>query len=312
MEQDWTDPAWRAEAGSWVEARLEELGLARTGEIEQPHVRNWATALRIPTTGGVVWFKANMTGLEHEARLVALLAQRRPDAIPALLAHDPVSGWMLMGDAGTRLREIVEAERDLTRWRDILELYAGFQVDLTADAATMVELGVPDIRLATLPAQAEALLGEVAGLDPDTRRRLELALPEIRELCHELDSFGVPDTIQHDDFHDAQVYVRDGEYLLLDWGDACVSHPFFTLAVTLDGVIAWGVDDIEHSEPTEPYQDAYLRPFVSVHGEDGLVAACTIARRLGWVCRAVNGYLAPFETEQTGRRLEMCLDGTPD
>ena len=29
---------------------------------------------------------------------------------------------------------------------------------------------------------------------------------------------------------------KDGRYLLLDWGDACVTHPYFTLAVTLDGV----------------------------------------------------------------------------
>ena len=218
---------------------------------------------------------------------------------------------MLMADAGVRLRDLVEAERDLTPWRDILSLYAGVQVDLTVDAETLVALGVPDIRLGTLPAQAEELLGEVAGLESETRERLVAALPEIRELCDELDSFGIPATIQHDDLHDGQVYVRDGDYVLLDWGDACVSHPFFTLAVTLDGVIAWGVDDVEHSEPTEPYPDAYLRPFAAVHGEDGLVAACTIARRLGWVCRAVNGYLAPFETEQTGRRLRMFLDGSP-
>jgi hypothetical protein len=311
VQPDWTDPAWRAEADSWVDARLAELGLERSGEIEQPHVRPWATALRIPTTGGVVWFKANMPGLEHEARLVALLAQRRPDAIPPLLAHDPESGWMLMGDAGTRLREIVESERSLERWLDILPLYAGVQVDLTGDAGAMVALGVPDIRLETLPGHAEALLDDVH-LEPEIRTRLGAALPEIRELCDELDSYGVPDTIQHDDFHDAQVYVQDGDYLLLDWGDSCVSHPFFTMSVTLDGLIAWGVDDIEHSEPTEPYQDAYLGPFVAVHGEEGLVAACTIARRLGWVCRAVNGYIAPFEAEQTGRRLKMFLDGTPD
>jgi len=311
MQPDWVDPAFRAETDSWVEARLAELGLERVGEIEQPHVRLWATALRIPTSGGDVWFKANMPGLEHEARLVALLAQRRPDAVPPLLAHDPASGWMLMGDAGMPLRDLVESERDLIRWIDVLSLYGGVQVDLTRDAETMLALGVPDIRLETLPARAEALLDEVAGLDTDTRDRLAAALPEIRELCVELDSFGVPDTIQHDDFHDGQVYVREGDYLLLDWGDACVSHPFFTLAVTLDGVIAWGVDDVEHSEPTQPYLDAYLGPFLDRHGEEDLAAACAIARRLGWVCRAVNGYLAPFETAQTGRRLRMFLDGTP-
>ena len=311
MQPDWTDPAWRAEVDAWVGTRLEELGLGITGPVEQPHIRPWATALRIPTDGGDVWFKANMPGLEHEARLAAVLADRRPDCIPPLLAHDPESGWMLMGDAGTRFREIVEAERELTRWRDILLLYAGVQIDLTADADALVALGVPDIRLATLPGQTAALLAEVAELDPDTRSRVTAALPEIRELCEELGSFGIPDTIQHDDFHDAQVYVRDGRYVLLDWGDACVSHPFFTLAVTLDGVIAWGVDDVESSEPTEPYRDAYLTPFVAAHGGADLVAATTIARRLGWICRAVNGYLAPFESEQTGRRLRMFLDGMP-
>ena len=312
MQQDWVDPAWRAEADSWVVARLGELGLTPTGPFEQPHVRPWATALRIPTDGGDVWFKANMRGLEHEARLEALLAERRPDVIPPLLAHEPESGWMLMADAGECLRDIVEAERDLTRWQDILRLYAGVQVDLTSDADAIVALGVPDMRLDTLPAQVEALLGEVADLDQDTRRRVAAALPEIRELCDELSAFGIPDTIQHDDFHDAQVYVRNGDYLLLDWGDACVSPPFFTLAVTLDGVIAWGVDDVEHSEPTEPYQAAYLEPFLADHGDEDLAAACAIARRLGWVCRAVNGHLAPFETEQTGRRLRMFLDGTAD
>lgn len=139
MQPDCTDPAWRAEADSWVVARREELGLAPTGPFEQPHLRPWATALRIPTDGGDVWFKANMPGLEHEARLVAVLAERRPDCI----AHDAESGWMLMGDAGTRLRELVEAERELTRWLEILPLYAGVQVDLTPAADELVAFGVP-------------------------------------------------------------------------------------------------------------------------------------------------------------------------
>ena len=83
------------------------------------------------------------------------------------------------------------------------------------------------------------------------------------------------------------------------------------MCLILVGVIAWGVDDVESSEPTEPYRDAYLTPFVAAHGGADLVAATTIARRLGWICRAVNGHLAPFESEQTGRRLRMFLDGMP-
>jgi aminoglycoside phosphotransferase (APT) family kinase protein len=121
------------------------------------------------------------------------------------------------------------------------------------------------------------------------------------ELCDALAAHGLPETIQHDDLHDGQVYVRDGRYLLLDWGDACISHPFFTLSVTLEGVIAWGVDDVENAVDTTPYRDAYLEQF---DGPD-LVGAARIATRLGWICRAVNGYVPGDSTEHTLRRLAM-------
>ena len=60
----------------------------------------------------------------------------------------------------------------------------------------------------------------------------------------------------------------------MDWGDACISHPFFTLSVTLEGVLAWGLDDEEDSEDTAPYRDAYLEPFAERYDGD-LVAAAT-------------------------------------
>jgi hypothetical protein len=216
---------------------------------------------------------------------------------------------MLMGDAGTRLRELAAEERSLACWLDVLPLYAGLQVDLAEQVDELLAAGVPDLRLASVPAKAEAMVEDLAGTD-EARRTAE-AMPGVLEDCARLASFGIPETIQHDDLHDGQVFVKDGRYLLLDWGDACVSHPFFTLAVTLDGFIAWGVDDIEHSEDTEPYLDAYLEPFTGDDRGD-LVAAATIARRLGWLCRAVNGHQDNTEgDESTLVRLRMFLDGHP-
>ncbi len=63
-------------------------------------------------------------------------------------------------------------------------------------------------------------------------------MPELRALVDELEAFGIPETIQHDDLHDGQVFVKDGRYLLQDWGDSCISHPFHTLTVTLRA-LAW-------------------------------------------------------------------------
>lgn len=121
--------------------------------------------------------------------------------------------------------------------------------------------------------------------------------------------FGLPELLQHDDLHDAQVFVRAGRHLVLDWGDACVSHPFFTLSVTLEGGLAWGLDDVWNSVDTAPFRDAYLAPYAERFAGD-LVAAARVALRLGWVCRAVNGHV-PGDDLGTLTRLRMFLDGRP-
>jgi hypothetical protein len=304
MDAPWRDPAWIAGAHTWIEEQTARLGLARTGAIEQPHIYPWSTVMRVPTAEGDVWFKANTGQLQHEAALVSLVAERVPERVPPLLAADLRRGWMLMTDAGERLREVVVAERSLTRWLDILPATARIQLAMEPDVDALLALGVPDMRLATLP-EGYAQLMDV--LDAEDRYRDGLA--RVVELAEELATFGIAETLQHDDLHDGQVFVRNGTHLVMDWGDACISHPFFTLSVTLEGGIAWGIDDVENSEDTEPYLRAYLAPYAERYDGD-LVAASRLATRLGWACRAVNGHV-PSDKEHTLTRLRMFLDGRP-
>jgi hypothetical protein len=216
----WTDAHWLAGVEGWLEGRLQELGLQPTAAVEQPHIRPWSTVLRIPTTGGDVWFKANIPLLAYEAAVVDLLAARRPDCVPELLATDVDRGWMLMADGGERLREIVERERDLGRWLDVLPRYGRFQIELAEDRDRLLGLGLPDRRLETLASQYEELIGRVDTVTADEIRRLRALAPTIAEFCERLASVGISETIQHDDLHDGQIFARDGRYLFFDWGDA--------------------------------------------------------------------------------------------
>jgi hypothetical protein len=304
MDAPWRDPAWIAGAHAWIEEQTDRLGLARTGAIEQPHIYPWSTVMRVPTAEGDVWFKANTGQLQHEAALVSLVAERVPERVPPLLATDLDRGWMLMADAGQRLREVVAAERSLKRWLDVLPATARIQLAMEPDVDALLALGVPDMRLATLPDGYAQLMNL---LDAEDRYRDGLAL--VVELGEELATFGIAETLQHDDLHDGQVFVRNGTHLVMDWGDACISHPFFTLSVTLEGGIAWGIDDVENSEDTEPYLQAYLAPYAERYDGD-LVAASRLATRLGWACRAVNGHV-PSDKDHTLTRLRMFLDGRP-
>jgi hypothetical protein len=92
-----------------VDDRLGERGPARSGDVSQPHVRPWATVLRIPTGAGPVWFTAST--FAYEAGIVSLLAARRPEVVPPVPAADQVTGWMLMAGGGEPLRTVSARER---------------------------------------------------------------------------------------------------------------------------------------------------------------------------------------------------------
>lgn len=306
LEQRWRETAFVTDAHAWIDDRLAALGRTRTGEVEQPHVTDWSTVMRVPTADGPVWFKANAEAMVHEAAVVDLVASRSAGRVPAPLARDPRTGWMLLADAGRRLRDVIPEERSLSRWYDVLEAYARIQIACEDDVDALLALGLPDRRLHTLPGAYAALLADLGEVDP------RLPGPEtISELCDELAAHGIRETVQHDDLHDGQVFLGSGVHQVLDWGDACVSHPFFTLAVTIGGGIAWGVDDVEDSEDLEPHLGAYLGPYQERYGmqPEELRDAARLAMRLGWVCRAINGAL-PEDPDHTRARLGMFLDAS--
>src|SRR4029450_8520011 len=103
----------------------------------------------------------------------------------------------------------------------------------------------PDRRLATLPTQYERLVGETGGPLPAERGR---------------PAGGRPPGGGEGWGRGGARGVRDGRCPVFDWGDACVAHPFLSMAVTLEGALAWGLDDVEGSVDVTPFRDAYLPP----------------------------------------------------
>ena len=304
VDEQWRDPDWLASALTWVDEKLSETGRPRTGEPDQVHVRPWSTVIKVPTVQGPTWFKTNTEELKHEALVAQLLAQRVPDRVPPLIAVDVERGWMLMEDAGRRLREVIADERDMTRWDDILDGAAEIARAMEPDVDRLLAAGVPDLRLAVLPDRYAALVESM-----DVEQRFRDAVPQVREMAEELASYGVSETLQHDDLHDGQVFVHGDRQLILDWGDAVISHPFFTLSVTLEGVVAWGLDDVEKSVDIAPLVARYLRRYDPDRPE--LVDAFPLALRLGWACRAANTTVVE-DPDSTRNRLRMFLDGRVD
>jgi hypothetical protein len=307
----WSEPGWLAEATAWIDEHLMRCGRERTGVIEQPHVRPWSCVLRIPTTAGDNFFKATAPALAHETALTVALARWRPDCTPELLAADLARGWILMPNGGTRLRAVLTAtpEPDIRHWQRLLPLYAEMQVEMAERAAELFALRTMDRRLSALPAQYEMLLadtealsiGREDGLTEEEYARLRALTPPFAALCKRLADYGLPETLQHDDLHDGNVFVRDdGGYTLFDWGDACVSPPFFSLLVVLRSIadrFGWANDAPELAR----LHDAYLEPWAHYGSRTELRAAADLAYTLGMVCRALTWHRILTSTDTAQR-----------
>jgi len=266
-----------------------------TDEITQPHIRPWSTVLRVPTNDGLLFFKASAEVLVHETALTEYLTRFRPGLFSHLLAVDLERHWLLMRDAGTPLRQFVRAEKSVAPWEPVLPLYVSLQKDLMPHTGELLALGVLDRRLAKLPEMFERLIADESAMlldsDPDSLTRQEYArlkksVPEFMQLCERLASFGIPETLHHDDFHDANIFVDSDKILFTDWGESAVTHPFFTLVVMMRGVDnSMGRD---YSPESEVVRDLYLSYWTSYASLAELQSVVRVAQRVGYVNRALT------------------------
>jgi len=199
------------------------------GRIEIAHERPWSTVLRVPLADGVAWFKACATVQAFEPRLTAKLCERWTERVTEVLAHDEERAWLLTADAG---RPLSAYGNPPERWLEILPVYAELQRGEASYADDHLSHGVPDQRVATLPARYDDLLRRDLPLESGEIRRLRAFGPDLARLCEELVAWGMPETVQHDDLHMNNVYLGGDRLRVLDWGDASISHPFASLVVT--------------------------------------------------------------------------------
>ena len=288
-------------AEAWIRDHVEPVG-----GIETEHERPWATVLRVPLAGGVAWFKACAPVQAFEPWLTAELFARYPDRVAEVLGDDEERAWLLLGDAGTPIGAFGNPPET---WLVALPRYAELQRGEVAHTLDHLGRGVPDLRVATLPARYDDLLRRDLPLEREEIDRLRAFAPRFEELCDELVAHDVAETVQYDDLHMANVYTDSGKLRVLDWGDSSISHPFVSLVVTFRFL-----EEVTELPPDDPWfsrlRDAYLEPWG--HGLDGVFA---LAMRVGAFAHAIawlrqRDHLSAMERTEFDRGFRIVLRRT--
>jgi hypothetical protein len=217
-----------------------------------------------------------------EPRLTAHLYTRWPDRVPTVLGYDAARAWLLLRDAGTPVRMIGNPP-DV--WLRALPLYAELQRGESAFAEEHLRHGVPDLRVASLPARFADLLAAAheLPLDDTEVRELRSLAPRLAVLCAELAGHGIADTVQHDDLHMNNLHTDGDRLRFLDWGDTSIGHPFASLVVPF-----LFLERFNGLAPTDPWfarlREAYLEPWGNSRA---LREALTLGEQLGHVAHCI-------------------------
>lgn len=293
----WHDPEWDKQAHAWIRSEAARNQIQLVGEIEQPHAQAWSTVMRVPTNEGTIFFKATASETIYEIALTRLMADIHPDILPELIAVDTTRGWMLMRDGGEQLRASTRPTQDVRAWEPVIIEYAKLQMGLAEHADAILALGVPDHRLAALPALYSQLLADTPSLMLDQEKGLTSAefeqlqnmKPRFEQICVDLAAYGIPESINHGDFHDGNVLLKNGRITFFDWGDADVTHPFVSLRtwfvsmeITLN-LDDWAPPTAEMSRLLEKYLEAW-----QAYGEkEALMSAYRLSRPVASIVKTL-------------------------
>ena len=297
LQLDWHDPDWQRQAHQWIRAEAERHSIQLMGEIEQPHVYHWSTVLRVQSSAGALYFKSTAGETIHEIALTEKLAGWFPDNMPELVAVDTLRGWMLMRDGGEQLRASIRPTRDVKPWAPVITKYAQLQIGLAEHVDEMLALGIPDHRLAALPALYSRLLtdedslmiGEEKGLTSDEFQQLQTLKSRFEQICIDLALYGIPESVNHGDFHDGNVLVKDGRITFFDWGDADVTHPFVSLRTFFVSMeIALELDDYAPATPgMTALLHRYLEQWEKFGTKEELLKAYSLSRPVASIVKTL-------------------------
>lgn len=218
----WETPGWLAQTLADADERLAAAGLRRTGPATHMRQTSVTAMLRIPTDRGAVWLKALPAMFAHEPYVVQAISEFESESVPEVIAATP--RWWLARELPSEVESACG---------DPLLTLAAIQRGSASRLAELREAGCVSNPIAGLPDAVAALAAhrELAGAGLSTE--LQRLRPALEHVCSEVDAVGIPDTVVHGDLTAANVRWTGARWVLFDWTDATIGHPFADLGPPL-------------------------------------------------------------------------------
>jgi hypothetical protein len=230
---------WITRLVGWAADLIRPLELEIGSSIRQYNASPSFSLIRLETNGPAVWFKAVGEPNLREFPITLKLAELFPRFIPEILGTKPEwCAWLAREIEGTNLGD----RKELAWWEKAATGLASLQIESISKSDSILDSGAHDLRIDKLLNSVDPFLDLVARLmeeqpkePPPTLSRQELGLLKLRigDSLARLEDLRVPHTLGHLDLNPWNIVVSAGGCVFLDWSEAYVGHPFFSLEYLL-------------------------------------------------------------------------------
>jgi hypothetical protein len=261
---------WFTELKNWVNQELQHFGLHLSGPFTQLNAGASFSLIRFETNRGAVWFKAVGEPNVRECAITLELAATLPQYLPTILASRPEwHAWLSLEAEGEALSE----SADVTKWQRAAASLAELQISSIPHVSGILAAGARDTRIPTLCAQSDGLFEILDHLmrkqsknppAPLTSDELRSLRKSVREMLVRLEDVDLPDALGHLDLNPGNVVVSPATCTFLDWAEAAVGPPFFTLQYLVEH---FRLSQPKQSHAETEFVTAYMQPWESIAGK---------------------------------------------
>lgn len=268
--RQWRSSSWLEQAQDWISRVLKAYGVQQTDPLHRITLGLAATVWTVPTSEGVLYFKAAAPPRVHEAELVARVAPVSRGHVPTPLAVEATEGWLLSPSIGSSLAGDARLA-DLEHTRRVFADAAEMQLSFSDAAERIAEGGIPGMLPDYIPQYLEEALMTHASLPREHPLHVSAhdadlllqGMDTVKAAAGLLDEVALPATLQQGALAPEQVLVPSSHrapVMFVGWGAARWAHPFELVGTAVEQLCT-SYQCEPGDEPVRSIVNAYLAPF---------------------------------------------------
>lgn len=288
----------------WAEGYFATQSNLKTINTQKILQTSYSMVYKIQTEQGDFYLKKTPKDLFLEPDVISFLNVRHCMNVPKFVAKNDLLNCFLMTSCGNEsLRHLFKGQAETNQIGQGINNFTKIQRVLENSLSDMQSIQIPDWRLNKFPhlyrhliLQEQLLLDD--GMTKQEIDQLHLLEGNCTNLCNELLNFGIPETINHNDFHENNMILdKSTENIsIIDWGEAVITHPFFSLNGCL-----WNITHFYKMKAGDQQYKALqlfcIEPWLDLYSEEQLIKILNTANKLHGVYAAL-GYEKIYKATQ--------------